>query len=69
MPFVTEELWQRLPQPEGPLPESIMLAPFPKEQPLWRDQTLEQETEFLLEIVKAVRSLRAGVQNLVKTAV
>ena len=60
MPFVTEELWQRLPKASGGQPESIMLAPYPSPQQAWRSLALEQELDFQLEIVKAVRSLRAG---------
>lgn len=60
MPFVTEELWQRLPKAEGAQPESIMLATYPEPQEEWRCLALEEEMDFLLEIVKVVRSLRAG---------
>ncbi len=38
MPFVTEELWQRLPRRADQAGlQSIMLAPFPTEEPAWRD--------------------------------
>jgi valyl-tRNA synthetase len=30
MPFITEELWQRLPRPEGDSTPSIMLAVYPQ---------------------------------------
>lgn len=60
MPFVTEELWQRLPKPSEPQPESIMLAPFPAPQPGWARPQAEATMDFLLDTVKAVRALRAG---------
>ena len=38
MPFVTEELWQRLPRRADQAElQSIMLAPYPREEPSWRD--------------------------------
>ena len=60
MPFVTEELWQRLPRAEGPQPPSIMTAPFPTLQEHWKSATAEETMESLLEVVRATRGLRAG---------
>lgn len=60
MPFVTEELWQRLPKGGGPQPESIMLASYPTPQQQWRSSALEEEFDHLLEIVRAIRKLRTG---------
>ena len=38
MPFVTEELWQRLPRRADQAGlQSIMLAPFPTPEPAWQD--------------------------------
>ncbi len=38
MPFVTEELWQRLPRRADQAElQSIMLAPYPREEPSWHD--------------------------------
>jgi len=42
MPFVTEELWQRLPRP-GVQPPSIMVAEYPGERAGWDDAQLEKE--------------------------
>ena len=60
MPFVTEELWQRLPKPSGSVADSIMLAAFPQRQESWQDKGVESAMEFLLEVVKATRGLRSG---------
>ena len=60
MPFVTEELWQRLPKAEGPQPPSIMTAPFPTLQERWKSAAVEETMESLLEVVRATRGLRAG---------
>jgi len=53
MPFVTEELWQRLPH-EG---ESIMLAPFPKGSAM--PSASAGPMAELMELVTAIRTVRA----------
>jgi valyl-tRNA synthetase len=35
MPYVTEDLWQRLPRREGDACESIMISSFPEEVSGW----------------------------------
>merc|ERR1711966_174666 len=61
MPFVTEELWQRLPG-RGTLgdsePESIMLAKFPECNEAYKDLVIEESMETTMKIVRACRSLR-----------
>ena len=61
MPFVTEELWQRLPG-RGTLgdsePESIMLADFPKCNEAYRNMECEESMETTMQIIRACRSLR-----------
>jgi valyl-tRNA synthetase len=54
MPFVTEELWQRLPH-EG---ETIMYAPWPLADETIEDAKLMDEMAHLLEVVRAVRNVR-----------
>jgi valyl-tRNA synthetase len=54
MPFVTEELWQRLPH-EG---ETIMYAPWPLPDETIEDRQLMDDMAHLLEVVRAVRNLR-----------
>jgi valyl-tRNA synthetase len=58
MPFVTEELWQRIPH-EG---ESIMLSPWPLADERLEDPALLGEMAHLLEVVRAVRSLRHAAE-------
>jgi valyl-tRNA synthetase len=55
LPFVTEEIWQRLPH-EGP---SVMVAPYPKPDPAKVDAAAEREMEALMRLVTAIRTLRA----------
>ena len=59
MPYITEELWHRLPASEG---ESISLTEFPtkKQEEVFTQES--QEIERLKEIISAVRSLRSDLQ-------
>ncbi|MGH9738092.1 MAG: valine--tRNA ligase [Candidatus Acidiferrales bacterium] len=60
MPFLTEELWHRLPQPEGA--RSIALDKFPQSQPNWTDTAAEDSMAILQEIVVAARNIRAEMK-------
>jgi valyl-tRNA synthetase len=55
MPFLTEELWQRLGQTE---PKSIALAPYPQFDPKLSDPEAEKEIAVLQDIVTMARTLR-----------
>ncbi len=57
MPFITEEIWQRLPRREGE-PDSIMVAPWPEPVHAWIDADAEADMAFLQEIVIEVRRFR-----------
>jgi valyl-tRNA synthetase len=57
MPFLTEELWRRLPQRAGA--RSIALEQFPERRAEWIGETAESHVAQLQEIVEAARSLRA----------
>jgi len=57
MPFVTEELWQRLPRRDGDK-ESIMISPIPRSIPEWRNEALEKEFEVAQECVRVLRQMR-----------
>lgn len=58
MPFVTEELWQRLPRPAS-RPISIALAPYPTAADGWLDADAEAWMERLQGVVSAARSIRS----------
>lgn len=59
MPFLTEELWQRLPRrPEDKTP-SIVRAAYPEYIAEFDDPTAEAQYELLLACSKGVRSLMA----------
>ncbi len=55
MPFISEEIWQRLPH-QG---ESIMIAPFPKATRKWRDLDAERQMTPVIDIVGAIRAIRS----------
>ncbi|HXO19271.1 MAG TPA: valine--tRNA ligase [Thermoanaerobaculia bacterium] len=59
MPFLTEEVWQRLPGHERIHPQTICLAPYPEREPAWEDAELEESMEIFMEVVTRVRTIRA----------
>jgi valyl-tRNA synthetase len=60
MPFLTEELWHRLPQPAGA--RSIALGRFPSPRPEWEDASAEGNMRLIQEIVVAARNIRAEMK-------
>jgi valyl-tRNA synthetase len=59
MPFLSEEIWQTVSPLVGRHQASIMLAPWPAEQPNHVDPEAEQEIEWLQQIIVAIRTIRA----------
>jgi valyl-tRNA synthetase len=62
MPFLTEELWQRLGGSVQDRPISIALAPYPQYNHDATDLTAEREVQVLQDIVGAARDLRADMK-------
>jgi valyl-tRNA synthetase len=60
MPFLTEELWHQLPQPEGA--RSIALDRFPQARPEWFDAGAESDMALIQEIIVAARNTRAEMK-------
>jgi valyl-tRNA synthetase len=58
MPFLTEELWQKLPKPQG-APQSIMITLYPMSDPRYTDDATEAAMALVQKVVTAIRSLRA----------
>lgn len=46
MPFLTEELWQRLPRREGDKTPSITIAAYPKEVSDFIDPSADKECKY-----------------------
>ncbi|KAI0843014.1 tRNA synthetases class I-domain-containing protein [Hypoxylon sp. FL0890] len=59
MPFLTEELWQRLPRRPGDATETIMLARYPTYDPELDNPAAEAAYELVIGCSKGVRSLMA----------
>jgi len=59
IPFITEELWQKVAPLAARSGETIMLAPYPESQPAKIDENAEAAVAQFKEIVTACRALRA----------
>ncbi|WP_042146177.1 valine--tRNA ligase [Paucisalibacillus sp. EB02] len=59
MPFITEEIWQKLPH-QG---ESITVAKWPEVREDFHDEKASEEMKRLVSIIKSVRNIRAEVDT------
>ncbi|KAL2514378.1 Valine--tRNA ligase [Forsythia ovata] len=60
MPFVTEELWQRLPSRKDSMrKESIVICEYPSNVECWTNDNVELEMDMIESVVKSLRSLRS----------
>jgi valyl-tRNA synthetase len=72
MPFITEEIWQRLPAQRagarahgasaGHAGDSIMVAPFPRASAKAQDPAAEADMELFMGVVTAIRNVRAEMR-------
>jgi valyl-tRNA synthetase len=62
MPFITEELWQRLAAGNPNRPKSIAVAPYPQYRKDSTDFAAEREIGLLQEIVTLARTLRTEMK-------
>ncbi|PRP77992.1 hypothetical protein PROFUN_14080 [Planoprotostelium fungivorum] len=62
MPFLTEELWHRIPRRPQDSTESICVAEFPQSVPAWADEEVERQVKFVQEAVSGVRRMRSSFQ-------
>ena len=58
MPFVTEELWQRLPRRASDKAESVHVSRYPKSDLFKKDQKAEDEIDLMMAVIKGIRSIR-----------
>ncbi|MGM0547802.1 MAG: valine--tRNA ligase [Bacillota bacterium] len=54
MPFITEEIWQKLPGTEG----TIMRAKYPQQKENCLNSKAEEKMELIMNVIKAVRNIR-----------
>jgi valyl-tRNA synthetase len=58
VPFVTEELWQRVPRPSS-RPKTIALAPYPTARDGAHDPDAERELACVMDVITAARTIRS----------
>ncbi len=59
IPYITEELWQKIAPLAGKSGETIMLQPYPKYQADKIDESLFQEIQWIKQFILGVRRIRA----------
>lgn len=70
MPFITEELYQRLPRADQDTVASICVAPYPEIASCnWQNESIEKDFEFVQRAAKVIRSARSdyNLPNKTKT--
>ncbi len=67
MPFLTEELWHKLPQRPGA--RGIAFEPFPQARPAFTDASADADAAVLQEIIVAARNIRAEAKMVAKKKV
>ena len=63
MPFITEEIWQRVAPLAGRGGETVMLAPYPLPEEFPADEASEREVGWIQALILAVRQIR-GEMNI-----
>lgn len=59
MPFITEEIWQKLPKPKKVSGDSIMAQPWPHVQDRMISREDEEKMRELIEVITSIRNMRA----------
>jgi valyl-tRNA synthetase len=58
MPFITEEIWQRIAPKVGKTGKSIMVEPFPRPDPSASSAAVESEAQWTMASILGVRGIR-----------
>jgi valyl-tRNA synthetase len=64
VPFITEELWQKVAPLAGKTGETIVFAPYPSSQPERIDEAAEREIATAKGVVSAGRNLRSDLSTM-----
>jgi len=59
MPFITEEIWQKLPRSKDAIGDSIMIQPWPHAQKDIISKDAESEMKCLIDVITAIRNIRS----------
>jgi len=59
MPFITEEIWQRVTKFTSENGETIMLSPYPQAEKDLINESVEEELEWVKKIVQSIRTIRS----------
>ena len=62
MPFITEEIWQRVAPLAGVTGDTIMLAPYPTPEQDKIDPVAEQDAQWLKDVITAIRNIRGEMR-------
>jgi len=65
VPFITEEIWQRLPHTQG----SVMVAPFPQPSEFISDMESIEQMDLLKTVITGIRNIRGEMNIPPKTSV
>ena len=58
IPFITEEIWQKLPHEPGEA-ATVTLAAFPTARPEWADTAAEADVAYLQQVITTIRTVRS----------
>jgi valyl-tRNA synthetase len=59
IPFVTEEIWQKISKLTSESGETIMLSKYPQVEREYIDEQVEEEVEWLKKIIQTIRTIRS----------
>lgn len=63
IPYITEEIWQRIRSVTGKTGDSIMLEPYPESDPTLMNESAEQDIAWIKEMILGIRNIR-GEMNI-----
>ena len=58
MPFISEELWQRLPRRATDKAASVHVSQYPSIADFTRDDSAESNIDLMMNVIKGIRSIR-----------